>query len=89
MGSIFKRWLGFLLLWGCVATAPAAAFTHGVDVAGPVATVWFQGDAATAAWVDIHYDLNGGGLQNFRMRHVAATGRHEQQVPVATASPGR
>ncbi|CAN7173102.1 beta-1,3-glucanase family protein [Rhizobacter sp. LjRoot28] len=84
MGSIFKRWLGFLLFWGCVATAPAAAFTHGVDVAGPVATVWFKGDAATAAWVDIHYDLNGGGLQNFRMRHVATAGRHEQQVPVST-----
>ena len=83
MGNIFKRWFGLLLLWGLMAAAPASAFTHGVEVSGSSATVWFKGDAASAAWVDIHYDLNGGGLQNFRMRHIAASGRHEQQIPVA------
>jgi Beta-1,3-glucanase/Peptidase inhibitor family I36 len=61
----------------------AADFDHGVDVAGTVAKIWFKSNVATT-WVDVHYQLNGGGQQNLRM--VAANNRYEQPLTVATGN---
>jgi hypothetical protein len=92
MGSI-ANWLrtclrafrlhAFMLaaLAGLSAPAAAADYTHGVDVSGSTARIWFQSSVATT-WVDVHYQLNGGGQQNVRM--TLAGSRHEQPVTVAT-----
>ncbi|MDB5766300.1 MAG: hypothetical protein JWQ61_1114 [Collimonas fungivorans] len=52
-------------------------YSQGVDVAGSSATVWFQSNVNTS-WVDIHYQLNGGDLQNLRTSN--ANGRYVQVI---------
>lgn len=76
---------GLLVMWCSMVSALAADFTHGVEVSGSLATIWFK-PAATAAWVDAHYDVDGGAMQNVRMVYQAASARYEQRVPVATGT---
>ncbi|HUG25525.1 glycoside hydrolase family 64 protein [Piscinibacter sp.] len=59
------------------------AFTHGVDVSGTTATLWFQ-PAQSITFVDVHYTVNGGGQQNFRM--AASGSRYQQNVITPVAS---
>jgi Beta-1,3-glucanase/Peptidase inhibitor family I36 len=61
----------------------AQDFSQGVDVAGNTATIWFRSNVATT-WVDVHYQVNGGGQQNLRM--TSANGRYEQRVTVVTGN---
>jgi hypothetical protein len=68
------------LVAGSVGSAVAADFTHGVEVNGSNAKIWFKSNVATT-WVDAHYSINGGPQQNTRM--TAANGRHEQALTVA------
>ena len=53
--------------------------TDGVSVSGTTSTVWFT-PAITAVWADVHYTLNGGGQQNFRMTYNSTSGRWEQTI---------
>ena len=78
----FKLWLVSLLTgMGLSLSALAADFTQGVSLSGNVATLWFKSNVNTS-WVDVHYQVNGGGLQNLRMRYQAANARYEQPVDV-------
>ncbi len=73
-----------LLMLAALSLLPMAAraqdFSQGVDVAGANATIWFRSNVATS-WVDVHYQVNGGGQQNLRMTSV--NGRYEQRLPAA------
>ena len=65
----------------------ASDYTQGVSVSGNVATLWFKPTGTTTSWVDVHYKLNGGAQQSFRMTWQAAAGRHEKAVsPVAAGN---
>ncbi len=59
-------------------------YTHGVDVAGSNATLWFSAGAGLV-WVDAHFNL-GNGQQNVRMTYNASAGRHEQAIALGAAS---
>ena len=59
--------------------AEAADYTQGVAVSGSTATIWFKSNVNTS-WVDVHYQINGGGQQNVRMNYVTANARYEQPV---------
>jgi len=65
-----------------------ADYTHGVDVSGSSATIWFKPTQTSTTWVDVHYQLNGGVPQNLRMTYNAAAGRHVGKVltPVAAGN---
>ncbi len=54
-----------------------ASFSHGVATSGSQSLIWFKSNVATT-WVDVHYQLNGGGQQNLRMPYNASAGRYEQ-----------
>ena len=65
----------------------SADYTHGVDVSGSTATIWFKPTQTSTTWVDVHYQLNGGVPQNLRMTYNAAARRHEQLLrPVAAGN---
>jgi hypothetical protein len=65
----------------------ASDYTQGVSVAGNVATIWFKPTGTTTSWVDVHYKLNGGAEQSFRMTYSSTAARHEQNVsPVAAGN---
>ena len=82
----FKAWwLALLVGWGLSLSAFAADFTQGVSVSGNVATLWFKSTVNTS-WVDVHYQVNGGGQQNLRMGYQAANARYEQPVPANTGA---
>lgn len=87
--KLFRTWCLWLLsLWagfGFMAAAHAADFTQGVSVSGNVATIWFKSNVNTS-WVDVHYQVNGGGQQNLRMAYQASTARYEQPVKVAAGN---
>ncbi|MGG4343265.1 glycoside hydrolase family 64 protein [Paenibacillus lautus] len=57
----------------------AADYTQGVDLSGNTATVWFKSTVNTN-WVDVHYKVNGGEQQNFRMAYNASQSRYEQAI---------
>jgi hypothetical protein len=59
------------------STGGGFSFTNGVDLAGTTATIWFQ-PSQTISFVDVHYTINGGPQQNFRMPQVGA--RYQQAV---------
>jgi hypothetical protein len=63
----------------------ASDYTQGVAVSGTTATIWFKSNVNTS-WVDVHYQLNGGGQQNLRMSWNAGTARYEQNVLTPVAS---
>lgn len=79
-------------LWLCIALlavlsmpARAADYTQGVAVSGNTATLWFK-SAVNTSWVDVHYQVNGGGQSNVRMSYSSANARYEQPVAVASGS---
>jgi Beta-1,3-glucanase/Peptidase inhibitor family I36 len=78
----------FAGLWGLAFMAPsvaaAADYTQGVDATGAGATIWFSSNVNTS-WVDVHYQVNGGGQQNLRMGR-AASGRFEQATSAPTGA---
>lgn len=86
MRSLVMGLAGLLLLAAGAFDARAQSpsdYSHGVEVSGNAATVWFRSNVDTQ-WVDVHYRLAGGGQQNFRMAWDAGQSRHEQVVsPVA------
>lgn len=75
----------WLLALGLLGTTPALAqdYTHGVEVSGSTATLWFKSNVSTT-WVDVHYTVNNGPQQNVRM--TAANGRHEQKITVVSGN---
>ncbi len=83
--SVMRLWRGWMLLLALLLglAAHAADFDHGVDVAGTTAKIWFKSNVATT-WVDVHYQVNGGGQQNLRM--AAANGRYEQPLTVTNGN---
>lgn len=77
---IFARWLlAIAALVGFVAPALAADYTQGVASSGSSAVIWFKSSVNTT-WVDVHYQVNGGGQQNLRMGYNAGNARYETQV---------
>src|SRR6185369_8156373 len=60
-----------------INTGGGFSFTNGVDLAGTTATIWFQ-PSQTISFVDVHYTINGGAQQNFRMPLVGS--RYQQAV---------
>lgn len=61
-------------------SAFAADYTHGVNVSGSTATIWFKSTVNTS-WTDVHYKINNGTQLNYRMTYNAGAGRYEQTVP--------
>jgi hypothetical protein len=62
----------------------AADYTQGADLSGNTATVWFKSTVNTS-WVDVHYKVNNGAQQNFRMGYNAGKSRYEQAISGITA----
>jgi Beta-1,3-glucanase/Peptidase inhibitor family I36 len=85
VNSAMRLWRGWMLLMALLMglAVHAADFDHGVDVAGTTAKIWFKSNVATT-WVDVHYQVNGGGQQNLRM--TAANNRYEQPLTVANGN---
>ncbi|MBB3193629.1 hypothetical protein CDN98_01245 [Roseateles terrae] len=78
--SMLARWLlAIAALAGFVAPALAADYTQGVTSSGSSAVIWFKSSVNTT-WVDVHYQVNGGGQQNLRMGYNAGNARYETQV---------
>ncbi len=76
-------------LWG---SAPAQAqtasdYSQGVTVSGTTATIFFNPTSTTTTWTDVHYQVNGGAVQNLRMARDASTG-HETQPVLQAVSAG-
>ncbi|MFB7816673.1 glycoside hydrolase family 64 protein [Paenibacillus chitinolyticus] len=70
----------FLTCFSIFATkAEAADYTRGVELSGSAATIWFK-SAVNTSWVDVHYKVNGGEQQNFRMAYNAGKSRYEKAV---------
>ncbi len=63
----------------------AADYTYGVSVSGTTATIWFKSNVNTS-WADVHYTINSGSQQNYRMTYNSGNGRYEQTVPVTTGT---
>ncbi|GFP74768.1 glycoside hydrolase family 64 protein [Clostridium fungisolvens] len=82
--SIFTVLL-FMGLFLSGVSAKAADYTSGVSVSGTTATIWFKSNVSTT-WVDVHYKINSGTQQNFRMTYNSAAGRYEQNVTVASGN---
>lgn len=84
---IFK--LGMVLAFIFVSLFPmnvsAADYTHGVELSGNAATIWFKSAVATT-WVDVHYRVNSGDLQNLRMAYSSSGKRYEQKVDSAAGA---
>lgn len=59
--------------------AEAADYTRGVELSGSAATIWFK-SAVNSSWVDVHYKVNGGVQQNFRMAYNASKSRYEKAI---------
>ncbi|WFB55876.1 glycoside hydrolase family 64 protein [Paenibacillus sp. BR1-192] len=69
-----------LTCWSVFGTrAEAADYTQGVELSGNAATVWFK-SAVNTSWVDVHYRVNGGEQQNFRMSYHTGKSRFEQAI---------
>jgi len=66
-------------------SAAATDYTHGVDVSGTTATVWFK-PSSGMSWVDIHYNINSGAQQNVRTTYNAAQARYEQSMTAAAGN---
>ncbi|MFC5597227.1 glycoside hydrolase family 64 protein [Deinococcus cellulosilyticus] len=64
---------------------PNADYTQGVSVSGSTATIWFKSSVNTS-WVDVHYRVNGGTQQNFRMTYNSASARYERTLTVASGN---
>ena len=64
-------------------SAAAADFDQGVEVSGNSAKIWFRSNVSST-WVDVHYQVNGGQQQNFRMG--SANGRYEQSLGVSAGN---
>ncbi|MBB6670663.1 glycoside hydrolase family 64 protein [Cohnella nanjingensis] len=62
----------------------AADYTQGMSVSGSTATIWFSSSVNTS-WVDVHYQVNGGTQQNFRMTYNSGLARYEKQVTVVAS----
>lgn len=61
---------------------------YGVTISGNTATIWYE-PSETTKWVDVHYILNDGGQQNFRMTYEESTGRWIQTVAVSGSATFR
>lgn len=68
------------------ASSAAAAVTANTVDNGSSVVIWLKPSGQTLGWVDVHYTLNNGGQQNFRMVYNAGTGRYEQSVAVAAGA---
>lgn len=79
--KIFKRSMVLLLVFTLAysVNASAADYTQGVELTGSTATIWFQSMVNTT-WVDIHYSVNSGAMQNVRMTYNSSLARYEQNV---------
>lgn len=75
---IFSMVLFFCSISFCTANVLAADYTQGVELSGNTATIWFKSVATT--WVDVHYTVNSGTMQNQRMTYNSNTERYEQSV---------
>jgi hypothetical protein len=79
--------LAFSLWRAAPAEAQTAAdYTQGVTVSGTTATINFNPTSSTTTWTDVHYSVNGGAQQNYRMARNASTGAETQQVMQAVSA---
>lgn len=81
--KVLSSLLVMLLLVTCFSLfnsrAEASDYTQGVDLSGSVATVWFKSTVNTS-WVDVHYQVNAGPQQNYRMAYNSSKARYEQAI---------
>ncbi|WDF50124.1 glycoside hydrolase family 64 protein [Paenibacillus sp. KACC 21273] len=68
------------------SSVSAADYTQGVTTSGTTATIWFSSNVNTS-WVDVHYSVNSGNLQNLRMTYDSGSKRYVQNV--ASVSSGQ
>jgi len=83
--------LAVLLAFSLAGTASVQAqtasdYTQSVTVSGTTATIHFNPTSTTTTWTDVHYTVNGGAQQNYRMARDASTGAETQQVMQAVSS---
>ncbi len=76
-----KSGLAYDTAW-FVYTTPPADYTQGVAVVNSTRVkIWFKSATSPLAkWVDVHYKVNGGTQQNFRMTYSSSAARWEQTV---------
>src|ERR1700712_3197032 len=63
-----------------VQAQTAADYAQGVTLSGTSATLFFNPTSTTTTWTDVHYQVNGGALQNLRMARDASSGKETQPV---------
>ena len=75
----------FMCLLIPTISVKAADYSSGVSISGNTATIWFKSNVNTS-WVDVHYTINSGAQQNFRMTYNSSAARYEQNVTVASGN---
>jgi|GEM_PF-2194334 len=63
----------------------AADYTYGVDISGTTVTFWLHSDVQSA-WTDVHYNLDGGGQQDFRMTFNSSANRFEKAIAATSGN---
>lgn len=76
----------FVLLFSIRVSA--ADYTHGAEKSGNDVVLWITSNVNTT-WVDVHYVVDDGVQQNFRMTYNAGAARYEQKVASAADSAVR
>jgi hypothetical protein len=69
-----------------VQAQTASDYSQSVSVSGTTATINFNPTSSTTTWTDVHYTVNGGAQQNYRMARNATTGAETQQVMQAVSA---
>ena len=86
---MIKRLFTLLTLWAFISislfTINAADYTHGINVSGTTATIYFK-SVVNTTWVDVHYTINSGTQQNIRMTYNNTTARYEYKATVGTGN---
>ena len=85
--KVFAKCMVLCLLFAVIFSvrALAADYTQGAETSGSDVVLWFKSNVGTT-WVDVHYTVDAGIQQNFRMTYHSDTARYEQKVQSAGGS---
>lgn len=86
-GKLLKRStaLLFIFMFLFSMNASAADFSQGAERSGNQVILWFKSNVNTS-WVDVHYIVNSGDQQNFRMTYNTGNARYEQRIDGAAGA---
>lgn len=88
--KLLKRFMVFFLMSTLLfsfntSSIMAADYAQGVELSGSNGVIWFKSTVNTS-WVDIHYKVNSGAMQNLRMTYNSSASRYEQSVDSAAGA---